>query len=67
MSTKLHDRLPAVGDSSLAENAPISAGRPAVGGYERPELTPVGNLLELLGKSGPLPDYRNRRFHQKRP
>jgi hypothetical protein len=30
-------------------------------------LIPAGNLLELLGKSGHLPDYRHRRFHEMRP
>ena len=31
-------------------------GKPKDRSYEPPRLTPVGNLRDLLGKSGPLPD-----------
>ena len=67
MSTNTHEQLPTLGAFSTPEKAPTAQELPAAGGYESPRLTPAGNLLELLGKSGPLADYRERRFHQKRP
>lgn len=67
MSTNTHDQLPTLGAFSTPENAPTAPEQPAARGYEPPRLTPAGNLLELLGKSGALQDFRDRRFHQKRP
>jgi len=63
----MHDQLPTLGAFSTPENAPTEKEQSQVAGYEPPRLTPAGNLLDLLGKSGALPDYRHRRFHEKRP
>jgi hypothetical protein len=35
--------------------------------YEPPSLVPVGNLRDVLGKSGANPDYDNRRPHATKP
>jgi hypothetical protein len=67
LSTNIHDLQPTLGAVATPEIAPTATEAPAAGTYEPPCLTPAGNLLELLGKSGGLPDYRNRRFHEMRP
>lgn len=67
MSTNHPDLQPTRGAVATPESAPIAQEPPAAGGYEPPCLTPAGNLLDLLGKSGQLPDYRHRRFHEMRP
>ena len=63
----MHDQQPTLAAVSAPETAPPAKDVVVAGGYEPPRLTPAGNLLELLGKSGAFSDYRNRRFHEKRP
>ena len=67
MSTHIHDEQPTLAAVSAPDNAPTAKDVPVAAGYEPPSLTPAGNLLELLGKSGAFNDYRDRRFHEKRP
>jgi len=66
LSTKIHDQHLTSGSGVTGPEAPTPPA-PEAGTYEPPCLTPAGNLLDLLGKSGLLPDYRNRRPHETRP
>jgi hypothetical protein len=50
--------------SSEAQRLPANAAPTA---YEPPCLTPVGNLSDLLGKSGAATDYTYRRHNNGRP
>lgn len=66
MSTIIHDQQ-LTSESSVSRSAAPAPATPAPEAYEPPCLTPAGNLLDLLGKSGLLVDYVNRRPHATRP